>query len=277
MTDFDGVESSAARSATESRDGRSYLARVVRVFLVGMVGVVGLVVTAALVPGTLPSVPDVPRSVLLVASLLQPAVLVLVASAVGGRLAPAVGFRSYTASGDSLESILRNLRSEGRVAVPAGFGVGVLIVVFDLVFGALTDVDRALVPTEPVSVTEVLATLPIRFLYGGITEEVLLRWGFMTLLVWVLWRVSGRPNRPSSTAVVASIVVAAVVFGIGHLPAVALQTPLTVGIVARTVVLNAVGGIVFGWVYWRYSLEAAMLAHAAAHVALVAPVLLAAV
>lgn len=29
-----------------------------------------------------------------------------------------------------------------------------------------------------------LVPLPTRLLYGGITEELLLRWGLMTLLVW---------------------------------------------------------------------------------------------
>ena len=30
--------------------------------------------------------------------------------------------------------------------------------------------------------------LPTRLLYGGITEELLLRWGLMTLLVWAAWQ-----------------------------------------------------------------------------------------
>jgi len=36
----------------------------------------------------------------------------------------------------------------------------------------------------------------------------------------------------------------------------------------RTVVLNALGGVVFGWLFWRRNLETAMLAHAMAHVAM---------
>jgi membrane protease YdiL (CAAX protease family) len=40
--------------------------------------------------------------------------------------------------------------------------------------------------------------------------------------------------------------------------------------VARTVLLNAVVGVLFGWLYWRRSLEAAMVAHAAFHLPLVA-------
>ena len=31
--------------------------------------------------------------------------------------------------------------------------------------------------------------------------------------------------------------------------------------VARTVLLNAVAGVVFGWLYWKRGLEMAMLAH----------------
>jgi membrane protease YdiL (CAAX protease family) len=98
----------------------------------------------------------------------------------------------------------------------------------------------------------------------------------MTLLVWVGWRFAGRPSTPSRGTVWAAIVVAAVVFGLGHLPAVGATTALTPVLVAQVVFLNSVGGVVFGWVYWRYSLEAAMVAHAAAHIALVAPVVVAA-
>ena len=36
--------------------------------------------------------------------------------------------------------------------------------------------------------------------------------------------------------------------------------------VLRVVSLNALAGLFFGWLFWRYHLEAAMLAHASAHV-----------
>jgi hypothetical protein len=32
------------------------------------------------------------------------------------------------------------------------------------------------------------------------------------------------------------------------------------------VLLNALGGVLFGWLFWRRSLEAAMVAHATTHV-----------
>jgi hypothetical protein len=40
-------------------------------------------------------------------------------------------------------------------------------------------------------------------------------------------------------------------------------TPL---IIIRTILLNALGGVLFGWLFWRRSLEVAMVAHATTHV-----------
>ncbi|WP_225852851.1 hypothetical protein, partial [Haemophilus parainfluenzae] len=55
----------------------------------------------------------------------------------------------------------------------------------------------ALLPPEFVTQAQRLDIAPIsRFLYGGITEEILLRWGLMTLLVWGLWRLFGNPPSP---------------------------------------------------------------------------------
>ena len=39
------------------------------------------------------------------------------------------------------------------------------------------------------------------------------------------------------------------------------MTPLTPALITRTIVLNSLAGIAFGWLYWRRGLEAAMLAH----------------
>jgi len=71
-----------------------------------------------------------------------------------------------------------------------------------------------------------------------------------------------------STAWVA-ILLSAVLFGVGHLPALATVVDPTPLVVVRTIALNAVAGIALGWLYWQESLEAAMVAHATYHVVLV--------
>lgn len=96
--------------------------------------------------------------------------------------------------------------------------------------------------------------------YGGIVEEVLCRLLLISALVWLLARCNRRVVRP--WMFVLAIALAALLFGVGHLPAAhaagLLGTPL---LVARIVLLNAVVGIVTGGLFWKYGLEHAMLAH----------------
>jgi membrane protease YdiL (CAAX protease family) len=111
--------------------------------------------------------------------------------------------------------------------------------------------------------------------YGGIVEEVECRLFLLSLLVWLLvWLLARLPRQAARPWMfVLAIVLAALLFGAGHLPAAFAAglagTPL---LIARIIVLNAVAGVVFGAVYWRWGLEHAMLAHFSAdlvlHVAL---------
>lgn len=95
--------------------------------------------------------------------------------------------------------------------------------------------------------------------YGGIAEELQLRLFLMTLLAWLFTRF----GRSTVTPLVAwsAIVIAALAFGAGHLPAASHVWPLDSIVITRTVLLNGVGGVVFGWLYWKQGLETAMLAH----------------
>ena len=108
--------------------------------------------------------------------------------------------------------------------------------------------------------------------YGGITEELFMRLFLVSLLVWLLarwWR--GADGRPAPGAFLTAIVIVAVLFGLGHLPATAAMTELTQTIVVRGLVLNGVAGVIFGWLYWRRGLESAMVGHAAAHLVMQIP------
>jgi len=99
--------------------------------------------------------------------------------------------------------------------------------------------------------------------YGGIVEELLFRWGLLSLLAFALVRLGASRGVGFWVA----NVVAALAFGAAHLPA-ALQlgvprTPLVVGYLLAA---NALAGLVFGFCFRRRGLESAMLAHGSADV-----------
>jgi membrane protease YdiL (CAAX protease family) len=105
--------------------------------------------------------------------------------------------------------------------------------------------------------------------YGGIGEEILLRLFVMSLLAWLGSFVSKTSEgKPTNTIFWIANILAAVLFGVGHLPAVSTLVPLTTLVVIRTVVLNAVGGVIFGWLYQTRGLESAMIAHFSADIVL---------
>ena len=89
----------------------------------------------------------------------------------------------------------------------------------------------------------------------------------MSALVWLPWRfIQRRSGLPRDRYVVAAIVCAGLLFGAGHLPAVAaMGVPLTAPVVAYIVFGNAAPGMLFGALFWRKGLEASIIAHALAH------------
>jgi len=98
--------------------------------------------------------------------------------------------------------------------------------------------------------------------YGGIAEEILLRLFVMSLFAWLGRFLSKtQEGKPTSTVFWMANILAAVVFGLGHLPATAMIIPLTPLVITRAILLNGIGGVIFGWLYWKRGLEAAMIAH----------------
>jgi len=110
-------------------------------------------------------------------------------------------------------------------------------------------------------------TLLVRFLYGGITEEILMRFGLMSFLVFLVSKISKKLNPATYWT---GIVLSALLFAVGHFPVafMAVEQP-TAYLMAYILLGNSVGGIIFGWVYWKRGLEAAMIAHIFAHVMMV--------
>lgn len=131
-----------------------------------------------------------------------------------------------------------------------------------LIFGkyepALLDM-YAVKPTVPF----LLATVT----YGAVIEEVMLRLFMMSLVAFVLHLLFERKRDGVSTAVlVAANVTSALLFAAGHLPGNDMMFGLTPVIVLRCMLLNGVFGLAFGWLYRKFGLRYAMIAHGGCHV-----------
>ena len=117
----------------------------------------------------------------------------------------------------------------------------------------------AVKPTVPYMLAAVL--------YGGVIEEVMLRLFMMSLVAFLLHKLFGKKTETPATGIlIAANVVAALLFAAGHLPATAATMGITPMILFRCFLLNSGFGLLFGWLYRKYGLRYAMLAHGGCHV-----------
>jgi len=89
----------------------------------------------------------------------------------------------------------------------------------------------------------------------------------MGALVWLFVKISKRPTgeRPSAAIIASTIVVTSAAFALLHLPALLTLGDPTALNIAAAMAANVIAGLAFGTVFAARGLEAAMGAHAGAH------------
>lgn len=229
---------------------------------------IGLPGVLALLP-VLPAVAGVPVVLLLV----NPTMLLVVFAGLGVLAAPRCGFVSLVALRVSGEPVSLFPR-QWPMLLAAGIAAGIVVSLLD---HATRGLWQPFVSAPP-SLLEAWsgAALLLGVFYGGVVEEVTMRWGVMSLVVLTLWSILARRDEaPPRSAVVGGIVIAALVFAAGHLPGiVAGGVPLEAPLVIRTIFWNALLGTGFGALYAARNLESAMLAHAGFHLGVAGAALL---
>jgi hypothetical protein len=150
-------------------------------------------------------------------------------------------------------------------------GAGIIILLDSFVFGPPLEAELQLLGVSlPESINPPAWQGFLASFYGGINEEVLLRL-FVLTLIGAIGAASFKKmdqKLPAGIFWVANIL-AAVLFGLGHLPTTAaIGLPLDLLVVTRAIVLNGLLGVGFGWLYWKYGLESAMLSHFSADLVL---------
>ena len=214
-----------------------------------------------------------PLPALIVIQVVQSALIFGVLTALGLLLANRIGL--------GLPILEARLRGESvvdkiRVILPLSSAVGVIV--------ALLIIALELILFQPALIREFGDTVEALNLeaarpaawkgffasfYGGIVEEILLRLFLMSLLAWLGSFISKTPEgKPTNIVFWIANILAAVVFGLAHLPATATLIPLTPLVITRAIVLNGLAGVAFGYLYWKRGLESAMVAHFSADIIL---------
>jgi hypothetical protein len=233
-------------------------------FIGGLIGLAAAMpYTVALIGGILQRV-ALPLPILLGLQFLQGAIVLAIAVGLGLLVSRKIGLGA-----PALEAWLyRRTAVKPRtfpISVAAGAAVGILIVL--LVYFVFLH----LMPKLPVAL-EAAVPLWKRFLacfYGGLYEELLMRFFILSLFLWLISKVWRGPDaRPTRAAFWTVNIVVAVLFGLGHMPLASQIMPVTVATIVYVLLLNGIAALAFGYLYWQRGLEAAMVAHFSADLVL---------
>ena len=138
---------------------------------------------------------------------------------------------------------------------------GIVFIMADtLIFNNFSEVVKNSYAEKP-TVEYIVASI----IYGGVVEEVMLRLFFMSLVAFIIQKIS-KKEEVTNNILLASNVIAALLFAAGHLPATEIMIGITPMIVLRCFLLNGGFGLMFGRLYKRYGIHCAMLGHAGVHI-----------
>lgn len=192
---------------------------------------------------------------LITAQVLQSIILFVIAIFFGLLFTKRIGFKmklfEAIVEKGNYKKILKNITG---ISILSGASTAITIYMLDSVFTLLG-----------VGITTHQSYAPVwqkllAAMYGGITEEIIMRLFLMTFFIWISMQVL-KQKKPSTIIILISIIFTAVIFGLGHLPITASVTQINTMVILRAIVLNGIAGVMFGLLFWKKGLESAMIAH----------------
>ena len=159
----------------------------------------------------------------------------------------------------------------GRVAWSVSLGLGLLVGL--LLLGVIRLAIEPVVPAAGARIAAA-ASLPIWrrlvIVYvAAVGEELVFRLVLLSIVAGLMVRLLNRAARvPSGGIIWASIGLSALAFAAVHLPAWSTVGPLSPGLAIMVMILNSLGGVVFGYVFVTRGIVAAIWVHAGADCAI---------
>jgi hypothetical protein len=232
------------------------------IFLLCVPGIISVILMIPEIANINPQEIPMPLWALQLISGIQTSVLFLIFIFIGSFCA-----RKVWLSAPLIETVLKKGHWQpvlGRQLKPALIG-GVIGGIFILVFASF------MTPFLPEGFVEAgekfQPTWYARIFYGGICEEVLVRWGLLSLLVLTGHKLFSSGNSaPSIHIYLAAIFLSAIIFAMSHLPMVHALTPVVdTPLLIYILVGNSVAGLIAGYLFCRYGLESAIFSHMTFH------------
>ncbi|HEU5181815.1 MAG TPA: CPBP family intramembrane glutamic endopeptidase [Candidatus Polarisedimenticolia bacterium] len=165
--------------------------------------------------------------------------------------------------------ILENASSKELVPAP-GRRLGIALLIGVVMGGFLLGLLIFLASKEPLLRTRLAeranqpAWMPWALaVEASILEEIIFRLFLMSGVIWLAPRIlrAKRRDQASPALVWTAIGISALAFGLVHLPSWTAAVHPTLFLVASVLALNGAAGVVLGWIYWNWGIEAAILCH----------------
>lgn len=200
----------------------------------------------------------IPLPLVLIISVIQSIVLFTIFLFIGLLLSQKLGLQIPILEKIVERKKISNIKPIIKTSVILWCLVGIVIIWLDFLF-----------TKSGIHLTQTSVPLRQGFLasfYGGISEEIVMRLFFMTLILRIISKLYKGKIIENNIIMRWSIIIASIIFGIGHLPITSALTTITPLVVIRAIVLNGIGGVIFGWLYRKKWLESAIIAHFSADI-----------
>lgn len=196
-------------------------------------------------------------------SLLQPLLLGIVAIYFGHRYVEHIGLRSLVQEKlEERQIVTGDKRFTFKDSIPFVVTFAVIIAIFEMGFDVVFQNFLPEVYQPNFQVPSVAQALSSIF-YGGVAQEILLRWGIMAAVIYILSAKGENLNEWNRTI---GIIFTAILYAFAQYSTGVPFVDVSFIIIVRILLTTGLAGILYGWLFTTFHFEAAVVSHVLANV-----------